>query len=130
MRYALISPSGLPLQLLETSAEVLPPGAVALPSGVPLELLARQMLVDGAWVPRPAIVLTMTQDASGAHVVLAEGPAAVTATIRDIEAAEDLLSAEVAPGATWSLPDPGRYAIEAEGPEPWLPANLRIDVSA
>jgi hypothetical protein len=128
MKYAILSANGLPLLLGE--AETMPEGGVALHPSTNLIALRHQYCVDGTWIDRPAIGLTLTQDDAGAHLTLTAAPAATRIVIHDIDAAELLFSTEVAPGEAWHLPDPGRYAIEADGPAPWLPATLSFEVPA
>ena len=126
-KHAILSPAGLPLILSEADGAP-PPGAVILAASASLETLSRQMLVEGVWQDRPAVDLTRTPG-SPAGVTLSAGPAACPVRIIDIDAGEVLFEGTAEVGASWSFPDAGRFAVESDPPEPWLPAVLRFEVT-
>ena len=126
-KYALISETGLPLVLAETDGAP-PPGSIILAPSLALETLSRQMLVEGAWQDRPAVHLTLTPG-SPASVTLVQGPPTCPVRIIDVAAGEVLFEDAAEAGASWSFPEAGRYAVESDPPEPWLPAVLRFEVT-
>ena len=111
------------------AAPTLPEGAIALPRGADVTALMRMMLVDGVWVDRPRPIV-QTDQTGVTTVTLADAPTGTTCRIIDL-LTDDLLFAGAAnAGAIWTLPDPGRYAVEIDPPPPWLPVSLRLEVVA
>ena len=111
------------------AAPILPDGAIALPRGADVTALMRMMLVDGVWVDRPRPIV-QTDQTGVTTVTLAAAPTGTMCRIIDL-LTDDLLFAGSAPVASvWTLPDPGHYAVEIDPPLPWLPINLRLEVSA
>lgn len=111
------------------SAPALPDGAIALRRGADVAALMAMMLVEGVWVDRPRPSLSVDQTGVTA-VTLADAPPGTACRIIDL-ATDDLLFAGPPPvPPIWTLPDPGRYAVEIEPPLPWLPVSLRLEVPA
>lgn len=126
-KYALVTAEGLPTLLGET--ETVPEGAVILPEGADMAVLMRQMMVEGVWQERPAVALTHAPGAP-ARVTLAVSSEAAIVRIFDLAAGEVLHEGTAGPGAFWEFPEAGLYGVEVEPPLPWMPAVLRVEVTA
>ena len=109
LRWAILGPDGTyPAQA--GSGRTLPPGAIETPPDVLPETIAASRLVDGAWVPRPAL------------------PEAAC-TVWDAATGEALATLTPDEGAiVFTLADPGRYLIEIEAPRPWRPVSRAVVV--
>jgi hypothetical protein len=125
MKFAILTSAGIPSRLSET--ESAPEGATILPENAALEVISRQMFIDGAWQDRPAARLDLALG-SPARVTLVSASEPATVTIFDLDADEPLAAGLAAPGDHWEFPDPGRYAVEVDPALPWLPAVLRFEV--
>lgn len=117
----------LPLEL--GRARTLPDGAVETPGVADPTALMRMMLVDGVWVDRPRPIV-QTDQTGVTTVTLADAPAGTTCRIVDLLTDDLLFEGPSDAGAIWTLPDPGRYAVEIDPPLPWLPVSLRLEVFA
>lgn len=117
----------LPLEL--GRGRTLPVGAVETPGVADPTTLMRMMRVDGVWVERPLPIVQ--RDQTGVTTVtLVDAPAGTTCRIIDLLTDDLLFAGPAAVAAIWSLPDPGRYAVEIDPPPPWLPVSLRLEVVA
>jgi hypothetical protein len=115
--YAKMDDSGLyPVELQSIPRE----GWVALPAGTAAEVAVAMMLVEGAWVARPAIAApTITRTDAGWAVAYTAPDGAVCAVVdRDLGW---LANVEALGGyIEFLLGDAGPYQLEVTAPLPWL----------
>ena len=126
-KFIILAPNGVPLALMEQPGPM-PVGAIEVPEGASLEALSRKMLIEGGWQDRPAAELVQMPGLP-VTITLTAAPNGTPVRITDWAARELLFDGLADPGATWSFPDPGDYAVDVEPPLPWLPAGLRFEVS-
>lgn len=105
-----------------------PPGMIALPEGKTIDGCGALMLIDGAWVKRPAIQKpVIRQTATGFTVRFADAPLGTHCTIFDLdymvmlgEVAADALTIE------FEIAEAGRYQLDVVAPLPWLGLTLNV----
>ena len=108
-------------------------GAVELPAGITPQSSIHLRLVDGAFVPRPAVPEPKVTEfeAAGRAVQFADLPPGTTAEIVDLEAGYTIATLPEVKGLiAIELPDPGRYRIEVNPPRPYLQMIIDIEVPA
>lgn len=129
LRWAILGPDGTyPAQA--GSGRTLPPGAIETPPDVLPETIAASRLVDGAWVPRPALPdPAVAGSADGLRVTVGGLPPEAACTVWDAATGEALATLTPDEGAiVFTLADPGRYLIEIEAPRPWRPVSRAVVV--
>lgn len=102
------------------------PGYVAMEVGQiwPVRLLT-MMLVDGIWIPRPALESPAVDGASWVFSV----PNGATCEVIDAETGVSLATVgETAGQIELSFPESGDYALEFSLPPEWMPASKRISI--
>jgi hypothetical protein len=105
-----------------------PPGSGYLPVDIgkltPIEVM-RCHLVEGAWVPRPALPAPAI---SGATYLFAV-PVGASCEVIDAETGASLATAtETAGQIELTFAEPGDYALEFVLPPEWIPASRRVRI--
>lgn len=108
-------------------------GAVELPAGVMPVASVDMQLVDGAFIPRPALAAPEVTvfETSGRAVRFTDLPAGTAAEIVDVDCGYSIASLPEAKGLIEiALPEPGRYRIEVTPPRPYLPLTIDLEGQA
>ena len=109
----------------------LPEGALELPEGVAPMASITMMLVEGKFVPRPALAVPVVtaSETAGLTILIFDLPDATLATVTDtLIGAELAVLPQVKGRIDIELIDAGSYRIDVEPPRPFVQMIIDIEV--